>query len=87
MVDLLGAGYVADYCISRYKHQQKEKQYRSYIADSLMMICNNIAGAFVGNTITTRYVDLGKPVDTRSGNEIAVDVIKRAGLSFAEEEE
>ena len=86
MVELMGTGYVVEYCVSRYKHKQEEKRYRTYIADVLMHMCNNIAGAFGGNTITTRYVDLDKPVDTRSGDEIAVDVIKRAGLSFAEEE-
>ena len=82
----MGTGYVVEYCVSRYKHKQEEKIYRLYIADALMCMCNNLASAFGGHTITTRYADLYKPVDTRSGDEIAVDVIKRAGLSFEEKE-
>lgn len=82
MAELLGAGYVVDYCISRYKHKQEEKQYRVYITDALMTIANNIVNVAGGQKIVTRYYDLGKPQDTRTGNEIAIDVIKRAGLSF-----
>ena len=73
---------MVDYCISRYKHKQEEKKYRGYIADTLMQICNNFANCFGGTTIGTRYVDLGKPADTRTGDEIAVDVIQRAGLTL-----
>ena len=82
MVELLGAGYVVDYCISRYKHKQEEKQFRVYITDALMTIANNVANFGGGNKIVTRYIDLDKPQDTRTGNEIAVDVMKRAGLTF-----
>lgn len=78
----MGAGYVVDYCISRYKHRQEEKIYRGYIADALMHICNNIANAYGGTTVETRYIDLGKPADTRTGDDIAVDVIQRAGLTL-----
>ena len=31
-----------------------------------------------------RYVELLKPIDTRSGDEIAADVIQTLGLSFEE---
>ncbi len=86
MAELLGTGYVVDHCISRYKHKQEEKEYRAYITDSLMTICNNFATAWGGEKITVRYVDLRKPIDTRTGDEIALDIIKRAGLSFEEEE-
>ena len=82
MVELLGAGYVVDYCISRYKHKQEEKQFRVYITDALMTIANNVANFGGGSKIVTRYIDLDKPQDTRTGNEIAVDVMKRAGLTF-----
>lgn len=84
MVNLLGTGYVADYCISRFRKRQEEKLYRAYIADALMTLNNNLARAFGGNIISTRYSDLGKPAETRSGDDIAVDIMQRAGLSFAE---
>ena len=84
MVELLGAGYVVDYCIARFKQKQEEKQYRVYVTDALMTIANNVANFGGGNKIMTRYIDLGKPQDTRTGNEIAVDVMTRAGLTFGE---
>lgn len=82
MVELLGAGYVVDYCISRYKHKQEEKLYRAYVSDALMHITNNLSHAFGGNRITQRYTDLMKPQDTRTGDDIAVDVMQRAGLTL-----
>ena len=84
MVNLLGAGYVADYCISRFRKRQKEELYKVYIADNLMILNNNIAHAFGGSIITTRDADSGKPVEKKSGDDIAVDIMQRAGLSFAE---
>ena len=77
---------MVDYCISRYKHKKEEMAYRAYITDALMTICNNFANGFGGTTIMTRYSDIGKPSDTKTGDEVAIDVITRAGLSFAEEE-
>ena len=53
MIELMGAGYVVDYCISRYKHKQEEKIYRAYIADALMHICNNIANGIGGAILTS----------------------------------
>lgn len=84
MVDLLGTGYVVEYCVSRYNHKQEEKQYRIYLTDALMVIANNTARAFGGSTVTMRYSDIIKPQDTRTGDDIAVDVMQRAGLTFKE---
>lgn len=86
MVELMGAGYVVDYCVARFLEREKEKQYRTYIADVLMTLNNNVAKVLGGNVVTVKYADLNKPVDTRSGDDIAVDVMTAAGLSFAEEE-
>ena len=85
MVELMGAGYVVDYCVTRFIQREKEKQYRTYMADVLMTINNNLARAFGGNMVTVKYADLNKPVATRSGDDIAVDVMKAAGLTFVEE--
>ncbi len=76
---------MVDYCVSRYKHKQEEKQYRAYITDALMYLNNSVAHKFGGTMITRRYVDLNKPEDKRTGDDIAVDVMKRAGLTFAKE--
>lgn len=83
LVELLGARYVADYCVSRYRFKQEEKQYRAYLTDALMHLNNNFAKHFGGTTLIKRYVDLNKPEDKRTGDDIAVDVMQRAGLTFA----
>lgn len=46
------------------------------------MISQNTANAFKGTYMTSKYVDLinRKPVDSRTGDEIAADVIKKCGL-------
>lgn len=81
----MGAGYVVDYCVTRFLEKEKEKQYKTYMADVLMTLNNNLARAFGGNLITVKYADLNKPADTRSGDDIAVDVMTAAGLTFVEE--
>ena len=75
---------MVDYCVSRYKHKQEEKQYRVYLTDALMAIANNTAKMFGGSTINMRYYDIIKPQDTRTGEEIAVSVIQKAGLTLKE---
>ena len=51
--------------------------YRFYVTDSLQYIPQQ-------RYTTKRFYDIiyAKPEDTRTGDEIAVDVIKKAGLSF-----
>lgn len=84
MVNLMGAGYVVEYCISRFQQKQEEKQYRAYMTDVLMAVNNNLANFVGGTVILERFADMGKPADTRTGDDIAVDVMRAAGLKFAE---
>ena len=69
------------YLISRYKQQQREISYRIYVTDALYFI-----GA--GQRPAKRYIDIiglhrSKKEDTRSGDDIAKDVILRADLKAA----
>ena len=68
--------------------EQEEKRYRAYLTDVLMLVSKNTA-RFVegGEYLTDRWVEGSKPVDTRTGDEIAADVIKRAGLTLKGGEE
>lgn len=77
---------MADYCISRFLKKQEEKQYRIYLTDAIMALNNNLVRAFGGNEIILRYADIGKPADNRSGDDIAVEVMQKIGLHFAEGE-
>lgn len=53
--------------------------YRFYITDTLKAINENLAISAGGPYMSARYADIvhPKPTDTRSGNEIAADIIKK----------
>lgn len=53
--------------------------YRAYITDSLFLQAQNKAP---GQRWVEMLEGLDRPVDRRSGEEIAVDFIRRAGLKF-----
>lgn len=55
--------------------------YRVYVTDSLQLAVQN-------KYLTQRWADLiSNNVDTRSGDEVALDVIRRAGLRLKGSEE
>lgn len=59
-------------------------KYKTYVADSLQGIPQH-------KYISRRYIDMinldNKPVDDRTGDEIAEDIISKAGLQFVNKEE
>lgn len=65
------------YVNARYEQEYRDMAYRFYITNSLQNIPQN-------KYCTTSFSEIIKPkkVDQRSGDEIALDVIKKAGLSF-----
>ena len=70
------------YAIARYQSQQRDLAYRIYIADCLRMVTENTAKAVCGSYISAKFSDIinPKPVDNRTGEEIAADIIKRSGI-------
>lgn len=74
--------YIAQHVLQTYKQEQKEFAYRVYVSDTLKLITENTAKYAGGSHLTTRWADIvaQKPADTRTGAEIARDVIKAAGL-------
>ena len=56
--------------------------YRVYVTDALRLTVENTAKFAGGNYIKARSIDIIEPkkVDTRTGDEIVADIIKRAGL-------
>lgn len=74
--------YIAQHVLQTYKQEQKEFAYRVYVSDSLKFIAENTAKYAGGSHITNRFAEIvtKKPSDTRTGAEIARDVIKAAGL-------
>lgn len=63
------------YVLARVEQQSRDELFRSYVARSLQAIPK-------GEYIEAGYADLAYPlpVDPRSGDEIAEDVIRRLGL-------
>ena len=62
----------------------EELIYKRYITDGLRDITEGVSQAFGGNCLTVSFFDLidnnKKQTTTRTGEEIAADVIKKAGL-------
>lgn len=65
------------YVKARMEQERRELAYRIYVTDSLQNIPQN-------KFFTNRFADniIKKKEDTRSGDEIAADVIAQAGLSL-----
>lgn len=64
------------YFNAKWKKAIDEKRYRVYVTDSLYALTR-------GSTLSDRWIELlEKKVDTRTGDEVILDVMKNAGLSF-----
>ena len=70
------------YATARFNQHQRDLAYRIYVTDCLRMETENTAKMSPGAYTAARFYDIinPKPVDNRSGNEIAADIIKRAGI-------
>lgn len=70
------------YAMARYQSQQRDLAYRIYVTECLRMISENTAKMGGGSYITAKFPDIinPKPVDNRTGEEIAADIIKMAGI-------
>ena len=70
------------YAITRYNQHQRDLAYRIYVTDCLRIISENTAKMGGGSYITAKFSDIinPKPVDKRTGEEIAADIIKRSGI-------
>ena len=64
--------------MSKANQQAKDTAYRVYVTDCLKLIAENSGNI----SLKLRYYDIIQPKkeDTRTGDEIVADIIKRAGL-------
>ena len=74
------------YAIARFNQHQRDLAYRIYVTDCLRIISENTAKMCGGSYITAKLADIinPNPVDNRTGEEIAADIIKRAGIEVIE---
>lgn len=86
LLELIGKGYVIEHCVSLFNRRRKEQIYRNYVTDTLKIINDNLTKIYGGQYMKTRYADMVEPKsqDTRTGDEIARDIIRRAGLKLRE---
>lgn len=77
MLDLLGSQYVIEHVVAEHKNSVHDKMYKIYVTDVIKCIAESM-----GNEIDYRFIELidSNTVDNRTGDEIALDIIKRAGL-------
>ena len=70
------------YAIARYNQHQRDLAYRIYVTECLRMISENVASCGGGSYMAVKYDDVvnQKQVDNRTGEEIAADIINRAGI-------
>lgn len=71
------------YVKSKILDDAEELIYKRYITDGLRDITESVSQAFGGNYLSVSFFDLidnNKKQTTRTGEEIAADVIKKAGL-------
>lgn len=64
------------------EHSVKSEYFGTYITDAIRLIAENTANISRGKYMAERYYDCIHPKkqDTRTGDEIVEDIIKRAGL-------
>lgn len=76
-----------DHVLALLRQETKELRYRVYLTDALRVIGENTAKYVQGQYIATRWADTlrEKKEEEQSGDEIAADVIRRAGLSLGGE--
>ena len=79
---MFGWGYAKETCISLFQKEQEDKAVRIYYAECLRIITENTAKMGGGSYITVKLDDILNPkqVENRTGEEIAADIIKRAGI-------
>lgn len=77
---MYGRAYVIEHCVETYTRMMEERQYKAYLTDALMIITENTAKFAGGKHLTQCWADQFKPVDNRTAEEIAADVIRNAGL-------
>lgn len=92
----MGRAYVIDHALCCFQQEMEEKRYRAYITDALRILTENsthylipgVGNVDYGMYLKDRWIEPSKAhADNRTGDEIAADIINRAGLRVAGEGE
>ena len=82
LLDLLGREYVIEHCVQVLKDVAEERRYRAYVTDALMVLTENTARFAGGRRLMTRWASGLAAGRAQSGDDIAAEVMRRAGLRF-----
>lgn len=82
MLELMGSGYVVEHCVAAFAERCEKKAYRNYMADGIKCISETIANVYGGTYMENRLADLMDTTPEKTGDEIALEVITRAGLKL-----
>ena len=68
------------------EQERRERMFRFYVTDVIKVISESLAGVFGGACVSKRYADILQPTakDTRTGEEIANDVLSQICFSGGE---
>lgn len=94
LLDLIGSGYVLEYVSAFYLEQQDELRYRQYVTEALRLLTENTTHFVIpgygavdyGNYLRSPWFEpeartrSAPQEDTRTADEIALEVITKAGL-------
>lgn len=93
LLELFGSGYVIEYCVSillqREEKRKKQEVFYNYIANCLKIITENTAKSvnvgYDASYVSNNLADILCPsnIEEKTGDEIAKDIIKRAGLKIS----
>ena len=100
LLDLYGKCYIAEHIASSLRREQKELQLFCYVTDALKIMTENTSRYIVpgvgdveyGSHLRSRWIELQtskknyQPEKEKSGDEIAADLIRRAGLKLRDGE-
>ena len=80
--------YVIDICARNIQKATEEKIFRDYVAECARLMTENSAKYAGGSYIKAHYDDIvnPKPQDTRTGDEIAEEIIQKCGLEVKKDE-
>ena len=80
---MFGRTYVLEHCVKSIREEAEFKAFKVYVTDLLKPIAE-----FCGAEVNYRYADIisMEKKDTRTGDEIALEVIRNAGLKVKEDD-
>lgn len=82
----MGSGYIMEHCVAAFRKEKRKEAFEIYLTDAVKCIGDTLANIHGGSHMRSRFAEFFEEKDKRTGNEIAADVIKRAGLKIGGDE-